>query len=59
MPTYRQDDGEKTTDNYSNAYLPRLFIGQLNSINLFKQAELVWTFKKPGQFAMACFEPDH
>jgi uncharacterized cupredoxin-like copper-binding protein len=24
-----------------------------------QQAELVWTFKKPGQYAMACFEPGH
>lgn len=24
-----------------------------------KQAELVWTFKSPGQYAMACFEPGH
>ena len=24
-----------------------------------QQAELVWTFKKPGQYAMACFEPAH
>ena len=24
-----------------------------------QQAEFVWTFKKPGQYAMACFEPGH
>ena len=24
-----------------------------------QQAELVWTFKEPGQYAMACFEPGH
>jgi len=24
-----------------------------------QQAELIWTFKEPGQFAMACFEPGH
>ena len=24
-----------------------------------QQAELLWTFKKPGQYAMACFEPGH
>ena len=24
-----------------------------------QQAELVWTFKNPGQYAMACFEPGH
>ena len=24
-----------------------------------QQAELVWTFKQPGQYAMACFEPGH
>ena len=24
-----------------------------------QQSELVWTFKKPGQYAMACFEPGH
>ena len=24
-----------------------------------QQAELVWIFKKPGQYAMACFEPGH
>ena len=24
-----------------------------------QQTELVWTFKKPGQYAMACFEPGH
>jgi uncharacterized cupredoxin-like copper-binding protein len=24
-----------------------------------QQAELIWTFKKPGQYAMACFEPGH
>ena len=24
-----------------------------------QQAELVWTFKKPGQYAMVCFEPGH
>jgi uncharacterized cupredoxin-like copper-binding protein len=24
-----------------------------------QQAELVWTFKKPGQYAMACFETGH
>jgi uncharacterized cupredoxin-like copper-binding protein len=24
-----------------------------------QQVELVWTFKKPGQYAMACFEPGH
>ena len=24
-----------------------------------QQAELVWTFKGPGQYAMACFEPGH
>ena len=24
-----------------------------------QQAELMWTFKKPGQYAMACFEPGH
>jgi len=24
-----------------------------------QQAELVWTFKKPGQYAMACFESGH
>jgi uncharacterized cupredoxin-like copper-binding protein len=24
-----------------------------------QQAELVWTFKKPGQYSMACFEPGH
>lgn len=24
-----------------------------------QQAELIWTFKEPGQYAMACFEPGH
>lgn len=24
-----------------------------------QQAELIWTFKDPGQYAMACFEPGH
>jgi len=24
-----------------------------------QQSELVWTFKKPGEYAMACFEPGH
>ena len=24
-----------------------------------QQSELVWTFKEPGQYAMACFEPGH
>ena len=24
-----------------------------------QQAELIWTFKKPGKYAMACFEPGH
>ena len=24
-----------------------------------QQAELLWTFKQPGQYAMACFEPGH
>jgi uncharacterized cupredoxin-like copper-binding protein len=24
-----------------------------------QQAELVWTFKEPGEYAMACFEPGH
>jgi uncharacterized cupredoxin-like copper-binding protein len=24
-----------------------------------QQAELVWTFKEPGQYAMACFETGH
>lgn len=24
-----------------------------------QQVELVWTFKEPGQYAMACFEPGH
>jgi uncharacterized cupredoxin-like copper-binding protein len=24
-----------------------------------QQAELVWAFKEPGQYAMACFEPGH
>jgi uncharacterized cupredoxin-like copper-binding protein len=24
-----------------------------------QQAELIWTFQKPGQYAMACFEPGH
>ena len=24
-----------------------------------QQAELVWTFKEPGKYAMACFEPGH
>ena len=24
-----------------------------------QQSELVWTFKKPGQYAMACFETGH
>lgn len=24
-----------------------------------QQAELVWTFKEPGQYGMACFEPGH
>lgn len=24
-----------------------------------QQAELIWTFKKPGQYTMACFEPGH
>lgn len=24
-----------------------------------QQAELVWTFKEPGQYVMACFEPGH
>ena len=24
-----------------------------------QQAELIWTFKEPGQFTMACFEPGH
>ncbi len=29
------------------------------SAKLGQQAELVWTFKKPGLYAMACFEPGH
>jgi uncharacterized cupredoxin-like copper-binding protein len=24
-----------------------------------QQTELVWTFKDPGKYAMACFEPGH
>jgi uncharacterized cupredoxin-like copper-binding protein len=29
------------------------------SVKPGQQAELVWTFKEPGQYAMACFEPGH